>query len=86
MDPKSSSSTATATDSSLDKMKTESDFRTQADKARAALQQFATILKMEEPSELLVKAAMESILKATVSPLYFSMASAFLIIRPLAPI
>jgi hypothetical protein len=65
MDIKALSSTDTTVDSTSN-MKTESDFLSQAGQARVALEQLSSVLGWDNPSEPMIKAAMDQIMKSTV--------------------
>jgi hypothetical protein len=65
MDPKAPSTVDTTADSA-NQMKTEVDFLSQAGQVRVALEQLSTILGMNNPSELLISAALDQIMKTIV--------------------
>jgi hypothetical protein len=67
MDPKSLSATDTTVDSTS-QMKTEADFLSQAGQVRVALEQLSTVLGWNNPSEPMIAAAMEQIMKSIVCP------------------
>jgi hypothetical protein len=70
MDNKSPATADTTADASSD-MKTEADFLAQAGQARVALEQLSTVLGMKTPSELLLLAAMDQIMKSIVCSPFF---------------
>ena len=65
MDPKAPSTVDTTADPA-NQMKTEADFLSQAGQVRVALEQLSTVLGMTSPSELLLTAALDQIMKTIV--------------------